>query len=211
MITAYAVRDGNARRWIRTLAIYAPGIALLIAGVVTIILFPVVYPSSTCSCPDGKACLCPVVMGTFNPLGPTLLFIGGVYSLIAFLIRDAITRNAPFIPGAASTHGSRPTDPSLVFAASNTTRAMPSAKGVATFGTRASTHVLDLLRGRRAIPLQPPSGRSKGEPIRRARAPSSSGTENFRGSRRQPCSTLLGTLLLDCGAGATSRLNAHVP
>lgn len=33
------------------------------------------------------------------------------------------------------------------------------------------------------------------------------GAGNFRGSRRQACSTLLDTVLLDCGAGATGRLH----
>ena len=33
------------------------------------------------------------------------------------------------------------------------------------------------------------------------------GAGNFRGTRRQPCSTLFDTILLDCGAGTTGRLH----
>lgn len=77
------------RRWIRVLAVYAPGIALLIAGTVTTILFPVVQHSGTCPCPNGVTCSCPPFVETYNPLGPILLFVGGIYSLIVFVVRDS--------------------------------------------------------------------------------------------------------------------------
>lgn len=77
------------RRWIRTLAVYAPGIALLIAGTVVTVLFPVLQHSGACSCPNGEACSCPSFVETLNPLGPGLLFSGGIYSLIVFVVRNA--------------------------------------------------------------------------------------------------------------------------
>ena len=77
------------KRCLRVLAVYAPGIPLLIAGTVTTILFPVVQHSGTCSCPNGKTCTCPALTETYDPLGPVLLITGGIYSLIVFAVRAA--------------------------------------------------------------------------------------------------------------------------
>jgi hypothetical protein len=76
-------------RWLRGLALYAPGIALFIAGVVVLTTTPLYSSPQTCVCtgPPGSVCMCPSISpGTYNPTGPLLLFGAGVCSLLAFAV-----------------------------------------------------------------------------------------------------------------------------
>jgi hypothetical protein len=78
------------KRWMRSLAIYSPGIVMLVAGVVVLLTVPLVQvPSSQpCNCTPGPVCTCPVqLVSTWNFTGPILLTSAALYSFFAFLIR----------------------------------------------------------------------------------------------------------------------------
>jgi len=73
------------RTWIRDLAIYSPGIVLLVTGIVLLVTIPISQPAQ-CNCPTGRVCSCP--SGTvYHPLGAILVAGAVVYLACAFVAR----------------------------------------------------------------------------------------------------------------------------
>lgn len=72
------------------LALSAPAVALLIAGIVVLVAFPVYSAPQSCACagPPGSICNCPSLAGTFgpNPIGILLLAAAGTYGAIASVL-----------------------------------------------------------------------------------------------------------------------------
>ena len=70
------------KRWYRDLALYAPAIALLVAGVVVLLTSPLMMTvSCTCSGYDCVPCPAEVV---WHPAGLFLLAGAGSYALVVF-------------------------------------------------------------------------------------------------------------------------------
>ena len=77
----------TVRRWVRTLLIYSPAIALTVAGAAVLLLVPLYlgpsggcgggFPPGTYSCPTAYP-------GTYDLTGPFLLLGAGIYALAAF-------------------------------------------------------------------------------------------------------------------------------
>jgi hypothetical protein len=84
--------------WLRTLAFYAPGVALFVAGVVVLLTVPLSQGGSqpcVCTGPPGTPCPCPAeTLVTFDFIGAVLLFGLGAYSLAVFLVRPIMPSNA---------------------------------------------------------------------------------------------------------------------
>ena len=77
----------TVKRWVRTLAIYSPAIALTVAGAAVLLLIPL-YSAPTGGCGGGLppgTYNCPAAYaGTFNLTGPFLLLGAGIFTLAAF-------------------------------------------------------------------------------------------------------------------------------
>jgi hypothetical protein len=73
------------KRWVGRLLLYAPGLALLGAGVGFFLTFPISQPAP-CACPQGGVCACPT--GTVYAWeGPRLVAASGRYSASVFVAR----------------------------------------------------------------------------------------------------------------------------
>ena len=79
------------------MALYSPGIAFFVAGTVAILVFPGFPASGGCSGGSGSVPPCVSRAELFNPLALFLFIIGGIYSLVVFIVRDArrAKRRAP--------------------------------------------------------------------------------------------------------------------
>jgi len=75
------------RTWLRDLAIYSPGIVLLITGILVLVTVPLSQPVQ-CSCPSGGVCACPSGM-VYHPLGAILVAGAVLYLACAFAARRA--------------------------------------------------------------------------------------------------------------------------
>ncbi len=86
------------KRWLRALALYAPGLALFVVGIVALVAIPVGGPPPcTCSTgPNGTVCPpCAPVATSLVPLGLLLLVASGIYVLSAFLVWLTSRLNTP--------------------------------------------------------------------------------------------------------------------
>ncbi len=84
--------------WLRTLVLYAPGLALFVAGIVVLVAVPVGSPPPcTCSTePNGTVCPpCAPVAQAPVPPGLLLVVASGIYALSAFLVRLTARLNPP--------------------------------------------------------------------------------------------------------------------
>lgn len=90
------------RRSLPTLVLYAPAIALFVAGIVVLTTTPLTTtPSCSCSTGPNGTTVCPTCApGTrVNLLGPLLLLASGLYAFGAFLARlSQRVKSAPELP-----------------------------------------------------------------------------------------------------------------
>ncbi len=83
--------------WLRALVLYAPGLALFVAGIVLLVGTPV-GSTPPCTCytgPNGTVCPPCAPVSTPAPFGLLLLVASGLYALSAFLVRLTIRWNPP--------------------------------------------------------------------------------------------------------------------